>query len=188
MAQLPIYTYSSSILREKAREVQRIDNEIVELIVNMFETMTKAQGIGLAANQVGMGHAVCVLDLSEVKDKNQTHPPIVLINPIITDTWGDIISLEEGCLSLPDLREEIERPERLHVRYRDADFQPQELEAEGMFARVLQHEVDHLNGILFIDYLRGLKKKMIFPMLNKIKKGEVETDYPLADAVSLVTP
>ena len=187
MAQLPIYTYSASVLKEPTKEVKRIHDDIISLIFNMFETMHKADGVGLAANQVGEGHSICIIDLSHLDKVEQRYDPLVLINPKITDAWGDEIPIEEGCLSIPNVREEILRPEMIHIKYRDPNFESKELEADGFLARVIQHEVDHLNGIYFTDHLKGLKKRLIMPQLNKIKKGYVEVDYPVILNASLVT-
>jgi len=175
---LPIYTYDAPVLREQAKPVSSMNEEIVALIADMFETMKAARGIGLAANQVGKLHAVCLVDLSELEEED-FHKPLFLINPVIVDSWGEEIVMEEGCLSLPELREDIRRPEFIAVRFKDTRFEDQELEASGLLARVIQHEVDHLNGIYFTDYLTGFKKTIVKSQLNKIKKGEVETDYPV---------
>lgn len=180
MAQLPIYTYNASVLRERTKEIRKPADDVIELVFDLFQTMHKASGIGLAANQVGRGISLCVIDLSEMKEEKDRHEPLVMMNPIITDKWGDMILFEEGCLSLPNVREEIERQDLVHVKFRDANFEPQELEAAGLLSRVIQHEVDHLNGIYFTDHLKGLKKKLINVQLNKIKKGQIEVDYPIA--------
>ena len=179
MAILPIYTYDARILREKTREVTRPDADVTKLVLDMFETMKPAKGIGLAANQVGAGHSIFIVDVSDVDEYEHTRP-YVFINPVITELWGEEVGYEEGCLSVPNLREEIFRPELLNIRYRDLNFEEQELEADGLLARVIQHEFDHLQGIFFTDLLRGLKKKLILPALRKIKRGEAEADYPLA--------
>jgi len=178
MAILPIYTYDAKVLRSKTHDIKKSGVELTKLILEMFETMKQANGIGLAANQVGVELSMFVVDLS-VTNEYKDEPPRVFINPVITDVWGDNIMFEEGCLSVPNLREEIERPEFLHIKYRDANFEESDLEADGLLARVIQHEFDHLEGIFFTDYLRGLKKRLVLPALNKIKKGEVETDYHL---------
>jgi peptide deformylase len=179
MAILPIYTYDARVLREKTREVNKPDAEITKLVLDMFETMKPAKGIGLAANQVGAGHSIFIVDVSEVEEYENTSP-LVFINPVITELWGEDVGYEEGCLSVPNLREEIFRPELLNIRYRDLNFEEQELEADGLLARVIQHEYDHLQGIFFTDHLRGLKKKLILPALKKIKRGQADADYLLA--------
>jgi peptide deformylase len=179
MAILPIYTYDATVLRARTLEVQRPDDEIQRLITDMLQTMKAANGVGLAANQVGRKHSLFVIDLSDVEDYEGT-PPLIAINPIITEFWGDDVTMEEGCLSVPGLRDDIVRPERVHIRYRDEQFQEKEFEADGFLARVIQHEYDHLQGVFFTDYLRGLRKTLVAQALNKIKKGDTDADYPLA--------
>ncbi|MDH7515873.1 MAG: peptide deformylase [Bacteroidota bacterium] len=175
MAILPIYTYDARVLREETRAIQKPDSRLVKLVVDMFETMRAANGIGLAANQVGQGLSLFVVDLSETDEKETR--PLVFINPVLLDAGKNEIPLEEGCLSVPGVREEILRPERIVVRYRDMDFNENELVADGLLARVVQHEYDHLRGVFFTDYLRGLKKRLIFPVLRNIKEGQTKTEY-----------
>lgn len=179
MAILPIYTYDAKVLREKTKEVSKPDTEITQLIVDMFETMNAASGIGLAANQVGKGHSLFVVDVSGLEDYPDAQP-MVFINPEIVDEFDADVAYEEGCLSVPNIREEIVRPEKIALRYLDINFEPQELVADKMLARVIQHEHDHLNGIFFTDHLRGLRKKLIQMPLKKIIRGDVEADYKLA--------
>ena len=195
MAILPIYTYDARVLREETRDVERPDEEIQRLIGDMFETMRAARGIGLAANQVGKGHSIFVIDLGnpyedeegedEQNEEAEDGPllpgtPFVFINPEIKGFAGDDIAFEEGCLSVPNLRDEVIRPESLLIHYRNENFEEMELEAGGLLARVIQHEYDHLQGIFFTDRLRGLRKRLVIPALRKIKRGDVEADYPLA--------
>ncbi len=179
MALLPIYPYDAQVLREETHEVSKPDAELTKLILDMLETMHEASGIGLAANQVGVGKSLFVIDLS-VTDEYKDSKPFVFINPVITDQWGDEISFEEGCLSIPDVREDVIRPELLHIRYRDANFEPREMEVDELLSRVIQHEFDHLQGIFFTDHLKGLKKRLVMPVLKRIKNGKVETDYEMA--------
>ena len=184
MAYRPIYPWGAQVLREETREVAEPSAELTQLILDLFETMDKANGVGLAANQVGEGKSIFVVDLRPAEGYEDSKP-LVFINPVITDLWGDEIGYEEGCLSVPNVREEIFRPEKLHIRYRDANFEPQELEAEDFLARVIQHEYDHLQGIFFTDYLRGLRKRLVMPVLKKIRSGEAEADYVMAKKVVL---
>lgn len=179
MAVLPIYTYDATVLREKTRAVGKPDDAIMKLILDMFETLKADNGIGLAANQVGRRHSLFVVDVSEVEEYAGVKP-IVAINPAIEDLWDGRIEMEEGCLSIPGLREDILRPERVALRYRDVNFEEQVLEADGLLARVIQHEFDHLQGIFFTDHLKGLKKTFVMPALNKIKRGVTDADYPIA--------
>lgn len=185
MALLPIYPYDARVLREETLEVAGPSPELTGLIVNLFETMRAAQGIGLAANQVGEGSSLFVIDLRPMEGFEDSSP-LVMINPVITDMWGEEIGYEEGCLSVPNVREEVFRPEQLHIRYRDANFGEQELEADDFLARVIQHEYDHLRGVFFTDYLRGLRKRLVMPVLKKIRSGEADIDYPMATDAELV--
>jgi peptide deformylase len=183
MAILPIYPYDAQVLREATREIERPSSELTQLIIDMFSTMHLAKGVGLAANQVGIGKSLFVVDLSGM-DEYPDQKPLVIINPIITGFAGDDVSFEEGCLSVPNVREEVIRPEKLLISFRDANFELQELEADELLARVIQHEYDHLEGIFFTDYLKGLRKRLVMPELKKIMRGEGDADYRMAtDAV-----
>ena len=180
MALLPIYTYGSPVLRKKAKPVPAATDEVLRLTIDMFDTMHKAQGIGLAATQVGSLHRVLVVDLGGMEDYEDFHP-LTVINPEIVNQEGRW-SMEEGCLSLPDLRDDVERPETITLRYRDANFDEYELTASGILARVLLHEIDHLDGVLFIDRLPEDRRKAHAEQLRKIEKGEVEVGYPIVTA------
>jgi peptide deformylase len=188
---LPIYTYNQPVLRKKAKLVKAIDDGFVNFVDDMIETMHKANGIGLAANQVGSLQRVLVVDVSEVlKEKEESgniasdeippeaRSPLVMINPAILLGEGELV-MEEGCLSIPDIREEVKRPEAIQVKYKDLKMQENELFADGLLARVIQHEIDHLNGVLFIDHLGKMKQKLLKGRLNKIRKGEIEVSYPI---------
>lgn len=164
MAVLPICKYGDPVLRKRTETVDLIDQELLQLIDDMSVTMYAAPGVGLAANQVGISKRLMIIDLSVGKDASGLH---VFINPEIIETSGEITE-DEGCLSIPDFVETVTRPERLRVRYRDRRGEDQELAAEGLMARAVCHEVDHLNGSLFIDYLRGLKKEKILKKIQKI--------------------
>ncbi|PLX23039.1 MAG: peptide deformylase [Ignavibacteria bacterium] len=185
MAILPIYPYDAQVLREETRDLESPSQDLTQLIVDMFETMHLANGIGLAANQVGKGDSLFVVDLSGMEEYPEAKP-LVFINPLITDFAGDDISFEEGCLSVPDVREDIIRPEKLLISYRDANFELQEMEADGLLARVIQHEYDHLEGIFFTDYLKGLRKRLLMPVLKKIKRGESAAEYQMAADAAIV--
>ncbi|MDR3667620.1 MAG: peptide deformylase [Ignavibacteriaceae bacterium] len=182
MALLPITLIGDKILRRKVKKVTEVDVETVDLIKNMFSTMRNANGIGLAANQVGADKAIIVIDVSVV-DEYKNVKPMVLINPNIIFRSEEKIVMEEGCLSIPDIRCEIDRPKEIVIKFKDTDMREHELEASALLARVLQHENDHLNGILFTDLIdQNLKKKLKKP-LNLIKNRQLEVDYPVtADA------
>lgn len=158
MAILKIYTYPDEVLRRRAEPVEDGGNSAFqELISDMVETMYDAPGIGLAAPQVGVSKRLCVVDITSGEDPGAL---LVLVNPEITETW-EKDTREEGCLSVPGFFYEVTRPSRISVRFQDRHGQPAELLAEGLLARAIQHEIDHLNGVLFVDRL-GLVKKELF--------------------------
>ena len=183
MAILPIYTDGSPVLRKKAHPVRQLSDEIIQLIMDMFETMRKASGIGLAANQVGVLHRVIVIDVSEVEGLEEIKP-FALINPEVIEKKDSLV-MEEGCLSIPDVRDEVERAKTINVSFKDTNFQDSIIEADGLLARVILHEIDHLNGILFIDYLSPEKKKMHTELLQKIHSGELDVNYPIVSATDI---
>lgn len=183
MSVLPIYLYGTDVLRKKAKPVAQVTDDLVTLVMDMFETMHAANGIGLAANQVGRLERVIVVDISDLEETKHIKP-LTLINPVILSQNGKW-RMEEGCLSIPELRGEVERAETIRVRFRDTNFAEQEIEAGGLLARVILHELDHLNGVLFIDHVSKEKKKELKEGLNKIKKGEVEVPYPVISSVDV---
>jgi peptide deformylase len=162
-----ILTEPNKILRQKSLPVPKVDNEIRNLIDDMLETMYAAPGIGLAAIQIGVPKRIIVLDISP---KDQPKKPLFFVNPIIISKSQNNTSYEEGCLSVPDQFAEIERAEMCQIEYLDYNGNEQNIKAEGMLATCIQHEIDHLEGILFIDYLSKLKKSMIVKKLSKQKK------------------
>lgn len=181
MAILPIYLYGQTVLRKKAKAVLAVDDRIIGFVNDMFDTMNQANGIGLAATQVGSLYRILVLDLSGME--NEPDPkPMVLINPVVVEEEGNW-TMEEGCLSIPDLRDDVDRPERIRVRYRDLEFVEQEMTATDLLGRVILHEIDHLNGVLFVDRLVASKQKLLTGRLNKIRKGEVDVAYPIVSEV-----
>jgi peptide deformylase len=163
MAQ-PILTYGHPILRQPARAVSDINEDLQRLIDEMVETMYAAPGVGLAANQVGSPRRVFVANPSEDRDPSKL---LVLINPELVEAEGESLA-EEGCLSIPDFREEVRRARRVLVRGLDRYERPVEIEGEDLLARVLQHELDHLNGILFVDRLSPARRDIL---LRKLKKA-----------------
>lgn len=175
MAILPIYLYGNEVLKKKAKFITEVTNADIKLIQDMFDTMHESSGIGLAANQVGELKQVLVVDISDMEAGKGTEPT-VMINPEIVEEDGEW-EMEEGCLSIPDVREKVKRPERITVIYNDVNMNEIELEADGLMARVIQHEMDHLNGVLFIDHLTSTKRTLLRPKLKKISKGDVETEY-----------
>jgi peptide deformylase len=180
MALLPIYTYGAPVLRKQAKPVAAATEEIVRLALDMYDTMHKAQGIGLAATQVGSLHRILVVDLDGMEGYEDFRP-LTVINPEVVAQEGRW-TMEEGCLSIPDVRDEVDRAETITLRYRDAAFDQYELTASGLLARVLLHEIDHLNGVLFIDHLPADRREAHAGQLRKIEKGEVEVGYPIVTA------
>lgn len=168
MAILEILTYPDGFLRELTRDVNNIDGELQKLIDSMIETMYAAPGVGLAANQIGNGHRILVYDSAEEPGDRS---PQVLINPRIIEHHGDVVSEDEGCLSVPDYRSNVKRFESILVEGADRDGNPLSLEADGFLAIVLQHEIDHLEGKLFIDHLSRLKKQLFTRRMKKQQKN-----------------
>jgi peptide deformylase len=177
VAILPIYLFDHPILRKKAKTIRELDDELRHQAADMMETMHRASGIGLAANQVGSLQRIIVVDVSGMDDAPGA-TPLVMVNPEVLSEEGRWV-MEEGCLSIPDIREEVERAERIRVRFRDIDFRVQELDTEGLQARVILHEIDHLNGVLFFDRIGSVRRKLLRGRLNKVARGESETAYPV---------
>ena len=160
-----IITEPNEILRQVSKPVQIVGNEERKLMDDMLETMYAANGIGLAAIQIGIPKRIIVMDISKDGEKN----PMYFVNPIIKNKDKDKTTYEEGCLSVPDYFAEVDRPKYCEVEYLDYNGKNQILEADGLLATCIQHEMDHLEGILFIDYLSKLKKTMIVKKLSKRK-------------------
>jgi peptide deformylase len=168
MAIRQILTEPNKLLREKSLVVEKVDKEIQQLMDDMLETMYAAPGIGLAAIQVGIPKRVIVLDIAQKEGQKN---PMYFVNPEIFDKSKNHSTYEEGCLSVPGQFAEIDRPDRCFVKYLDYNGELKEINAQGMLATCIQHEMDHLEGILFIDYLSKLKKSMIVKKLSKQQKA-----------------
>ena len=166
MSKKKILIEPDPILRKKCKPLENVDDDVRKLMNDMLETMYKAPGIGLAAIQVGILKRIVVIDISKEEEKN----PLFLANPEIIYKSKNTSVYEEGCLSLPGQFAEIERPAECHIKYIDYNGKEKKLETKGLLATCIQHEIDHLNGILFIDYLSKLKKDMIIKKLVKHKK------------------
>lgn len=182
MAILPIYTYDDPVLRKKCEPVEESTDELQQLIDDMFETMYNAQGVGLAAPQIGETIRLFVMDadpMIEEDDEETELGKLTLINPEIVSTGDDEIELEEGCLSIPEVRSPISRPDTITVRYRDREFNQQTMTVSGWVSRVIQHETDHLDGVLFLEYISSFKKRLMRSKLRSIDNGEFPADYPL---------
>lgn len=167
MALLPIIVAPDPRLKVKAEPVAEVDAAIAKLMADMLATMYAAPGVGLAAPQVGVSKRVVVVDAAPEKSKPR---PIKLANPEILWASEELFTYEEGCLSLPDEYEEVRRPAKIRVSYLDETNTAREIEAEGLLAVVLQHEIDHLSGVLFVDHLSNLKRGIILRRLTKLKK------------------
>ena len=167
MALRQILTEPNEILRKKSLPVDSVDKDLQILMDDMLETMYAAPGIGLAAIQVGIPKRVIVLDIEQ---KEGSKKPLFLVNPEIIQKSKNLSTYEEGCLSVPGQFAEIDRPDKCHIKYLDYNGDSKELKAEGLLATCIQHEMDHLEGILFIDYLSKLKRSMITKKLSKQKR------------------
>jgi peptide deformylase len=180
MSLLPITIYGDKILRKKVDKVKEVDFKTIELIKNMFDTMKNASGIGLAANQVGVDKSIFVIDISPVEGY-EDHRPTALINPEIVYYSPEKVFIEEGCLSIPDIKAEVERPETIRIKFQDADLIEHEIETNDLLSRVMQHEFDHLQGVLFIDKIDDRTRKKMNSELIRIKKRTIAVDYPITE-------
>jgi len=166
MAIKTIFTEPNKILRQKSLPVNKVGKEEKQLMDDMLETMYDAKGIGLAAIQIGIPKRIIVMDISKDEEKNN---PMYFVNPLIKNKIPETSTYEEGCLSVPNFFAEVDRPKKCDVEYLDYSGEKKILKAEGLLATCIQHEMDHLEGILFIDYLSKLKKTMIVKKLSKQK-------------------
>ncbi len=178
---LPIYIYGHPVLRKVARDIDPENySNLKELIDNMFETMYGADGIGLAGPQGGLEERIFVVDLSPLE--SEEHPEFkdfkkVFINAHITERGGELDSTEEGCLSIPGIHEKVAREDEIRIQYIDENLQPRDEAYAGFMARVIQHEYDHIEGILFVDKISPLRKRMVKGKLANMEKGKVACEY-----------
>ncbi len=172
----PIVVYGDPVLKKKAKEIET-GTDLHDLINDMFETMEAAHGIGLAAPQIGKSIRLFVVDGTPMEDEELADFEKVFINPEIIEETGDKWAFEEGCLSIPNIREEIERPAKLRIKYYDENWEFHDEEYDGMKARIIQHEYDHIEGVLFTDYLTPFKKRMLKGKLQNITKGKMKVEY-----------
>jgi len=163
----PLHLLGSPVLRQRAAPVARVDDEVRQLVDDLFETMRAAKGVGLAANQVGVARRVAVVDVGE-----QEPPPLVLINPVIVHHSEDGDTAEEGCLSIPEVFGDVERPVTVTVEALDRDGKPYRLTVSGYKARAIQHEIDHLDGVLFLDHLSAIKRGLLLSKWKRSRKGK----------------
>lgn len=178
---LPIVAYGDPVLKTKATNIDMEYPGLAELIENMWDTMYHANGVGLAAPQVGKSIRLFLVDASPFDDEDPKLKDLkkVFINPVMVEQWGKEWIFNEGCLSFPDLREDIYRRSNIRISYFDENFQPVEEEFDGIGARIIQHEYDHIEGIVMVDRISPLKRRLIRNKLINISKGEVSPDYPM---------
>ena len=176
---LPITIYSDEVLRRKAKPLKGIESSHQELIGNMIESMRNASGIGLAAPQIGLSMRLLIVDLSPVQGYENAEP-MVVINPHILAVKG-YNAMEEGCLSIPDIHADVVRPSSIQLKYRNEHFEERVDEFSALMARVLQHEIDHLDGTLFVDKLQRRDRRKVQKPLEDIAAGKVHTNYPVAE-------
>lgn len=178
---LPIVAYGHTTLRRKAEEIDESYPGLDELIEAMFVTMRESNGVGLAAPQINRSIRLFIIDASPyAKDYPEVASFMkVFINPYILEENGREWTFNEGCLSIPDIREDVVRKSRVRIRYQDEHFQPYEETFEGVAARIIQHEYDHLEGIMFVDRINSLRKTLLKRKLNDISRGAVEVDYKM---------
>jgi peptide deformylase len=184
---LPITAYGDSVLRKECRAIEQNELDLKTIVQNMFDTMYHAHGVGLAAPQVGMDIRLFVVDgspFNDVENEEDKDPSLegfkkVFINAEILEESGDDWGFEEGCLSIPGVRGLVYRPEFVTIKYRDENWVEHTETFEGLAARIIQHEYDHIDGILFTDYLPPLKKRMVQKKLSEISKGIVSAEYKM---------
>lgn len=167
MGVVPIRKFGDEVLRRATKPIENFDDELQKLIDDMVQTMYAAPGIGLAANQIGVARRLAVIDLSVGKRPNELH---VLVNPEVVERIGEQ-SEEEGCLSVPDFTETVLRPARVTIRFLDRNGHEREMSGEGLMARAMCHEIDHLEGKLYVDHLRGFKRDRIVRKIQKLAKA-----------------
>ncbi len=173
----PIVAYGDTVLRKKASNITPEYEGLNELIANMWETMYESNGVGLAAPQIGKSINLFVVDATPMEDPNYKTFKRVFINAEIIEEFGEKWDYEEGCLSIPNVRDNVKRYSDIAIRYWDENFVEHEEEINGMPARVIQHEYDHIKGILFVDHLSELRKRLLKNKLINISKGAVDVDY-----------
>jgi len=176
----PIVVYGDPVLKKKAANIEKGAVDVKQLSEDLFETMESASGIGLAAPQIGKSLRMFVVDGTPIEEEGMDGFRKVFINPEMVEEEGDEWAFEEGCLSIPNIREDVSRQEKITIRYFDENWEEHEEEFDGMKARIIQHEYDHIEGVLFTDYLSPLKKRMLKGKLTNITKGKMKVDYRVA--------
>lgn len=184
MSVLPIVIYDDEVLREETKPVTNNSEELQTLIDDMFDTMYNADGVGLAAPQIGRSLRLFVADASPFyeEENSQTEPqPVTMINPKVTIESDQTVTMDEGCLSIPDIMGPVARPEKVGVEFKDRHFNDRKVDVDGPLARVIQHEIDHLDGVLFIDHLSFFKRKLVSSKLKMLANGEKQIEYPAVE-------
>ncbi len=176
---LPIRAFGDPVLRKKCHAINPDYPGLDELIANMFETMYESNGVGLAAPQIGKDIRLFIIDTDAFNEKKKPGIKRIFINAEMIVQKGTEWEFEEGCLSIPKIRENVKRPPSIRIKFQNERFEHIEEEFNGIEARVIQHEYDHIEGILFVDYLSALKKQLLKGKLQNISKGKIETDYKM---------
>ena len=176
----PIVVYGDPVLKKRAKDIEKGSIDVEKLAEDMFETMYEAAGVGLAAPQIGKSIRMFVIDGEPMEDEELVGFKKIFINPEIIEEEGEEWAFEEGCLSIPNIREEVFRQEKLRIRYLDENWEEHEEEYDGIKARIIQHEYDHIEGVLFTDHLPALKKRLLKGKLQNISKGKVTAEYRIA--------
>ncbi|MDH8702308.1 peptide deformylase [Dysgonomonadaceae bacterium PH5-43] len=177
----PIYLYGHPVLRKETKDISVDYPNLVKLLEDMYETMYRADGVGLAAPQIGLEDRILVIDLTpcEEQDPSCANFKKAFINARIIEKSDETAIMEEGCLSIPNIHEKVARSNRIRIQYLDENLEPHDEVYEGYKARVIQHEYDHLEGLMFVDHISGIRKQMIRSKLNKIMSGNVNCSYKI---------
>ncbi|MDN5214555.1 peptide deformylase [Fulvivirgaceae bacterium BMA12] len=176
----PIVAYGDPVLRKRAVDIEKGSIEITQLVNDMFETMYNAHGVGLAGPQIGKSLRIFVVDGTPMEEENMQDFKKTFINPVMIEENGNEWPFEEGCLSIPDIRQEINRKPQVKIRYLDENWEEHEEVFDGVKARIIQHEYDHIEGVLFTDHLSPFKKRLLKSKLTNISKGNVNVEYRMA--------
>jgi peptide deformylase len=178
---LPVFAFGQPVLKKRATDINKDYEGLKSLINNMWETMYAAHGVGIAAPQIGVSVRLFIIDSIQIMEEEKKAEGIkkVFINARIIEETGELWSYEEGCLSIPNIRGDVERQQKVRIQYLDENFEKHDEIYEGINARVIQHEYDHIEGVLFVEKLKPLKKKLIQRKLNDIKTGKATADYKI---------
>lgn len=175
----PIVAYGHPVLKKKGNDIEKGEIDVKTLVEDMFETMHNANGVGLAAPQIGKSLRLFVVDTAPIDDEEEPNFKQAFINPQIIEEDGDHWAFEEGCLSIPNIREDVDRKPNIKISYYDENWEAHEREFDGFVARVIQHEYDHIEGVLFTDHVSAFKKRILKGKLANISKGKVSADYKM---------